>query len=50
MVFKNEMPLPVEIGVVPFGRVPKELSYSGFLLEGMPLQRVQSKSQVGQLD
>ena len=37
MVFKNEMQLPVEIGVVPFGRVPKELSYSGFLLEGMPL-------------
>jgi hypothetical protein len=37
LVFRAEMGLPAEIGVVPFGRVPRELGFSGFLLDGMPL-------------
>ena len=35
--FRSEMRIPAEIGVVPFGRVPRELSFSGFLLDGAPL-------------
>lgn len=35
--FKGDMRLPAEIGVVPFGRVPRELNSSGFLLDGAPL-------------
>lgn len=35
--FRTVMRVPAEIGVVPFGRVPRELGSSGFLLEGVPL-------------
>lgn len=35
--FRTEMRLPAEIGVMPVGRVPKELDFSGFLMDGMPL-------------
>ncbi len=35
--FRCEMQIPAEIGVVPFGRVPKELDFSGFLMDGLPL-------------
>jgi len=37
MTFRNEIRMPAEIGVVPFGRVPRELHSSGFLLDGVPL-------------
>lgn len=37
LAFRREMSVPAEIGVAPFGRVPRELSFSGFLLEGAPL-------------
>lgn len=37
LAFRSEMRIPAEIGVVPFGRVPRELGFSGFLLEGVPL-------------
>jgi uncharacterized protein (DUF58 family) len=37
MIFQNEIQVPAEIGVLPLGRVPRELKSSGFLLDGMPL-------------
>lgn len=37
MTFQNEIRVSAEIGVVPFGRVPRELNSSGFLLDGVPL-------------
>ncbi|MFN4873509.1 MAG: DUF58 domain-containing protein [Akkermansiaceae bacterium] len=35
--FSSCIQIPSEIGVVPFARVPRELSFSGFLLDGAPL-------------
>lgn len=35
--FRREMRISAEVGVIPVARVPKELSFSGFLLDGMPL-------------
>jgi uncharacterized protein (DUF58 family) len=37
LAFRSEKPIPAEIGVVPFGLVPRELEFSGFLLDGLPL-------------
>lgn len=35
--FRKESAVPVEIGVFPAVKVPKEMSLSGFLLDGLPL-------------
>ncbi|MES2981437.1 MAG: DUF58 domain-containing protein [Verrucomicrobiota bacterium] len=37
LAFRIEMPVSAEIGVVPVGRVPRELGFSGFLSDGAPL-------------
>jgi uncharacterized protein (DUF58 family) len=37
LMFRNKFRVSAEIGVVPFGKVPRELVSSGFLLDGIPL-------------
>jgi uncharacterized protein (DUF58 family) len=37
MAFRRDFSVMAEIGVVPVGRIPKELGFSGFQLEGLPL-------------
>ena len=37
MTFRSELPVSAEVGVVPISRVPAELGFSGFQLDGLPL-------------